>query len=539
MSNIKSTNNFSFQNTQDFFDFVKSENSNLYVFLAKSDQWEDDENPPVANISQKDLYKLWDEISVFKKIDNERDVILGIKKIDWELNKVYTAYDDQLDLKDAPFYIFTPENNLYICIDNNNNSISLDVPNHKNISQIVEESDGYKWKFITEITNSFLNKFVIPGFIPFNEENFLVKTSATPGTIDRIKIEVPGFGYESNANLPVFIEGNGDQHDIEDRAIIDIITSQSFISSFSFVDRGKNYQSDIPGTIFPVAIRQKTSENGVVQNAYGIATKDINGNISFFKILSRGNGYVNGPAEIIQSSSEAIAQTDEDGSIISINIKKPGSNFFKAKCVILTENSNQQITQPAILRPIISPLNGFGAEQFRDLFAHYILFSLNFFSPARFGIPLEEFRTVGIIDSPLSNVLDFDSDNDSDGNFSIYKDSIGDNKGKLKINTSNTLFSKGETIIGETSGAIGNSLALFRTDIIRYSKFDDFLDRDEIHFIPNERVLGKDSGAIAEILEVIEPDILKYSGQILTINNIEPIDFSNNQNIIVTFVINF
>lgn len=535
-NNIQSTNNYSFRNSKEFLDFAKSEDSNLYLFLAKSSLWEDDENPPFPDVSQNNQYKIWGEMSIIKKIDIEQDVIAGIKRINWESNTVYTAYDDQVNLKDKNFYIFTPQNNLYICIDNNNDSVSLNVPTHENPSKIEKEPDGYRWKFITKISTSLLNKFVIPGFLPI-QENTLVSASSTPGTIDRIKIETSGVGYEPNESLFVFIEGNGDQSENENNAIINVVSVQNFISSFTFINNGENYQSDIPGTPFPVAIRQITPENGVVQNAYGLATINNEGNIVSLKILERGNGYVDGPATIIQSSAQGLAQTNQNGSIVSATITKPGENFFKAKCVILTENSNQQITETAVLRPIISPQFGFGFDQLKELFSHYVLFSTNFFSPARFGIPLEEFRIVGLLDSPLP----FDPDIvDSDGNLLFYTNLIGDIKGKLKINTSNQNFALGETIIGKTSGAIGTNLAYFRDDILRYTLFDDFLSPEEmINFIPNELVEGKSSGVTAEIIEVTPPDILKYSGDIFSINNINPTDFSNDQNVIITFVLNF
>lgn len=541
MSNnkIKSTNDFSFRNSKEFLDFAKSEESNLYVFLAKSSPWEDDENPPFVDISQSNKYAIWDNLSIIKKIDIQKDVIAGIKRIDWEPNTVYTAYDDQIDLKEKNFYVFTSENNLYICIDNNNNSISLNPPTHENPSKIEKEPDGYRWKFISKISISLLNKFIISGFLPIRK-NDLVSATSTSGTIDRIQIEDQGIGYESNKSLLLFIEGNGNQSENEDNAIIDVTSSQDFITGFSIIDSGKNYESDIPGTPFPVAIRQITSDNGVVQNSYGIATSNLEGNITSLKILDKGNGYVNGPAKIIQSSAEGIAQTDENGSIISASITKPGENFFKAKCIILTENSEQQITQNSVLRPIISPQFGFGFEQLKDLFSHYVLFSTDFFSPARFGIPLEEFRITGIIDSPISLNLEFESNGDSDGNPIFYKNLIGDAKGKLKVDSNIENFSLGEKIIGKTSGAIGTNLAFFRNDILRYSIFDDFLSTDNpINFIIGEQIEGKTSGATANVLEVTPPDILKYSGNILSINNINPINFDNDQNVVVTFVINF
>lgn len=531
---IKSTNDFSFRNSKEFLDFAKSEDSNLYVFLSKSTSWEDDESPPFVDISQSNLYKIWDDMSIVKKINIEQDVIAGIKRINWEANTVYTAYDDQIDLKDKNFYIFTEENNLYICIDNNNNSVSLDPPKHKNASKIERENDGYRWKFIGEITKSLKNKFIIPGFLPIQANTF-VQDSATPGTIDRISIENSGSGYEFNDSLFLFIEGNGDQSQSENNAIIDVEAVQNIIANFSFISNGENYQSDIPGTLFPVAIRQITPDEGVIQNAYGLASINVEGNIQSLKILDRGNGYVDGPAEIIQSSAQGIAQTDGNGSIVSASITKPGENFFKAKCVILTENSNQQITEKAILRPIISTQFGFGSEQLRNLFSHYVLVSVNFLSPARLGIPLEEFRITGIIDS----LLPFDYEIDSDGNLPFYTNLIGDAKGKLKIKTENKNFTIGETIVGKTSGAIGTNLAFFRDDILRYTRIDEFFKNGTVDFIPNELIEGKSSGVVTEVLEVSPPEIAKYSGNILSINNINPTDFSNDQNVIITFVIKF
>lgn len=521
------TSDFSFRNAKEFIDFVRSEDSNLYLFLSKSSPWENDSFPPMEDISQSNKHKIWDEMTVLKKV-RPQDVVRGIKRIDWQAGTVYAQYDDTIDLKDRNFYIFTPEKNIYLCIDNNNDSPSLNLPNHKNIAEIKSEPDGYRWKYIATVSNSLLDKYVIPTFVPF-QENSLVKESSIPGTIDRIKVVDPGLGYEENEELPLFIQGNGNQFG---DATIDIQAPQGSIASFTIENGGSGNYEFSPGIPFPVAIRQVTSD-GVVQNAYGIASTNIQGEIFDLKIIKAGNGYVTSGEKgvLIQSSAEGIVTTSENGSITSASITKPGENFFKAEIVVMTEKN--PVTRKAELEPVISPAEGFGKKQFEDLFANFLLFSVRLDSISVLNtISLDEFRIIGLIDSPIS----FDPDSAD----LEYKEDVGDPKARLKIDSSNAAFQEGEEIVGEISGARGKNLSLFKNDILRYTVFDDFFPAYEtLDFQVGETVKGMTSGATSTVLETIDPDILKYSGDIYNINNVRPIRFNENQNILATFVLKY
>jgi len=290
---LNPTGNFSFRNTSEFIDFVKSGEANLYAFVARSQSWDDDANPPSILFSEKEQRNTWDDMMLLSRV-NDNDIASGVRKIPWESGTVYREYDDTIDLEEEDYFVFTtPEHNVYICIDNNNGAPSTSKPNHRS-ENVVEEPDGYKWKYMTTVSVSLLNKFLLNDYIPIERTDEIAE-SASPGTIEHLRVENGGSGYPTNRSvsnsneLPVFIQGNGTQ---VSSATASITVIQGSIGSINLTNTGGGYFFG-PGVEFPVAIRQITT-NGTVQNAYGIATTDLNGNIDSVSVVIPGSGYQQG-----------------------------------------------------------------------------------------------------------------------------------------------------------------------------------------------------------------------------------------------------
>jgi hypothetical protein len=75
--------------------------------------------------------------------------------------------------------------------------------------------------------------------------------------------------------------------------------------------------------------------------------------------------------------------------------------------------------------------------------------------------------------------------------------------------------------------------------VLRYNADDSLFDQTDIEFEVGELVVGVDSGAVATISEVIRPDVEKYSGQIYHINNFRPTLKTEEQEVLVTFVLKY
>lgn len=105
----------------------------------------------------------------------------------------------------ARFYVITPDNRVYKCIDNNNTSPSTVMPSSIG-SDVFSTEDGYSWKFLYRIPPNLANKFLTPDYIPVI--NSLSDNFYDVGSIGRINIESGGSNYELG-NTKIEISGDG------------------------------------------------------------------------------------------------------------------------------------------------------------------------------------------------------------------------------------------------------------------------------------------------------------------------------------------
>lgn len=523
---------FKIRNATEFLDYIQSSLSNLYLFTAKSSPWADDSNPDTILFSEAEKRAYWDDISFLKKIASG-DAIYGIRRIDWTSGNFYQKFDDIIDLREEDFYVLTSENNIYICVDNNNGGASTEKPVH-NTEEVVKLSDGYAWKFVSNVETSLLNKFIVDDFIPFVPNQEIID-GVQPGTIETLIIEDGGFGYQPNLTteneneLSVFIQGNGTQIAT---AVASIVGSQGAIVSATISNPGNGYTFG-PGIPFAVALRQVTT-SGINQTAYGIATTDLDGNLFSLQVVNRGQGYNSGFATIVQSSAEGFAETDFLGRVINVGMRigTPGENFRKATAIVVGINLDGDLAQ---IRPIISPEGGYGSDPLLQLAAHNILISVSFGEEE-----IDEFRKIGLLDNPLNFNLNFDSDGFLEsGQDEFLTIPFADAKYRAVLNESNETFIDGEDIRGATTGLFGKNLHKINNNIIRYNSDDSLFDADEFEFEVGEQIVGISSGAVATVSEIIAPDVDKYSGQLYHINNFKPSLKTEEQQVLITFVLKY
>lgn len=141
------------------------------------------------------------------------DVSFVIPRVDWESGKVFDQYDDfysssfpsqsgATSLETSKFYVLTGDFNLYICLDNNNNSISTILPSGSDTIPFVT-NDGYKWKYIMNIPLSLRVKFLTAFFIPITTA--VNSSFYNNGTISSVIVDNPGTGYTPNTTSAITI----------------------------------------------------------------------------------------------------------------------------------------------------------------------------------------------------------------------------------------------------------------------------------------------------------------------------------------------
>ena len=200
-------------------------NTNMYLFIGKTTAWSDDTAPPsptdaVANTH----YEHWRDMIAAKRITSA-DVSHVIPRKNWTNNTSYFAYThNEGNLFSQNFYVMTDEFNVYKCLANNDTTSGGAVGTTSTVkptgtgTSIIATADGYKWKFMYQISASDALKFVTPNYIPvdtvrrangflantndgspgqnqFDVENTAASASGGNGAIEVIQLTTRGSGY--------------------------------------------------------------------------------------------------------------------------------------------------------------------------------------------------------------------------------------------------------------------------------------------------------------------------------------------------------
>ena len=136
------------------------------------------------------------------KLINESDVSHVIKRTDWTSGTVYTEYDHRQDDQiDQTFFVMTDQYNVYKCISNYGGAASTVKPT-SHTSGIIETSDNYRWKFMYEVQQADVLKYVTTDWIPVKylaiddgTAQWDVQQAAVDGALEHIDVTAGGTGY--------------------------------------------------------------------------------------------------------------------------------------------------------------------------------------------------------------------------------------------------------------------------------------------------------------------------------------------------------
>ena len=136
------------------------------------------------------------------KLINVSDVSHVVKRVDWTSGTVYSEYDhNQDDQIDQTFFVMTDQYNVYKCISNYGGAASTVKPTGQSTS-ISETSDNYRWKFMYEVQQADVLKYVTTDWIPIkylalDDGNLQwdVQQAAVDGSLEHIDVTAGGTGY--------------------------------------------------------------------------------------------------------------------------------------------------------------------------------------------------------------------------------------------------------------------------------------------------------------------------------------------------------
>ena len=552
----------------------------LYIFYGKSTRW-DSPNAPTDSPTQPSN-SFSDDISIrqnmlaLKKV-LKQDTRVAFVQHTWSSGKVFDQYDVNKDhslAANREIYSFQDSNILanygavYKCLDNNNGSGSTERPYFNPQTAPVTLDDGYKWKYMFTIPAAELSKFQTnqapnDNFLPIVEDTTY---KGDAGTIDRIDITTGGTGYtpyntiplvDNNTPIGIYVKGDGLEIDTSRIKILSVTTNNA-IDTFSteqenLVQGGGYSRNATYGNWVPVRFEDfglSDSEISALidpnrKEAYGLAKINAQGTIDSPRdviVIDGGSGYTaNSEVKIVQSSTIAYG-TVTDGVISSIKITNAGKNHRSATVIPVHAHSSGTDFKGVAQ---ISPINGHGSDAKKELNANAIFINNRVTATpntAELAAGLQtldfsrtnDFRQVGLIQGPrgISTVEDspapFINDETANAKYSLTVNEIDTSVADNVV--ADTL------IVGNQSGATGRVVDVFTSGgnkVIRYNK------TGVSDFRVSENILATGLSGNHRISSVTNPEVDVFTGDILFINNSEPISRDEDQSETVNFIITF
>ena len=194
--------------------FISSFSSNkMYLMIGKASPWSGADLGQYTSSSPSDTTiptpidttvapYIHHNDMIAAKLISAADVSHVVKRSDWTSGTVYTEYnhlqDDQID---QTFFVMTDQYNVYKCISNYGGASSTVKPTGQTAS-IIETADNYRWKFMYEVQQADVLKYVTTDWIPIKylasndgTAQWTVQQAGIDGALEHIDVTAGGTGY--------------------------------------------------------------------------------------------------------------------------------------------------------------------------------------------------------------------------------------------------------------------------------------------------------------------------------------------------------
>lgn len=577
-----------------FKDAIANTANRYYVFAAGHRAFDDDDNPPTPDRSNKGLqYDIYDKM-MFGKAITEADVSLLVAKNIWTANTAYQRFDDELEaLWDEDFFVVAQESSswhVFKCL-NNDEGLSTSKPLLSETSAddpfYLKVADDYQWKYLYTITGADYTKFATDNYMPVSL-NANVANAAISGALEVVIVDAGGADYNS------YTEGFFSDFAIGGNTRIYALDPASS-SNTGFYNTSAVYIKSGTG-----AGQVRTIQSYIVSGTQRRIVLDE----AFDTPPDGTSEYEITPAVVIEGDGDgALARSvinTAANSIHRVEMIERGSGYTWAtgyvtgNTGVINVTSNSSIAaNSASIRPVISPQGGHGANNYAELYAKDIGVSVTFANTESGVLPtLNDFRTVGIIKNPLlaEVTVDVSAGNGTftDGmlvtqegtgatgevsDVTVSTVTLTNVKGVLDVGqriyqTANAAISANVDAIDGQSLIFDNSLTLTVTitDTGLFANgfaLDERVTQDDAEgyvYSANSTVVkltqvrgtfnvsdeavgrfitGDDTSAVGRITAKRQPDLVPYSGEVLYIQNMPPIQRANTQSETVKLILSF
>ena len=355
------TEKFRTHNAKQFIeDFSESGQSN-YIFIGRSHAWTDDTSPPAPANSQSEEIGAYEDMIALKKVSST-DISHGLVRYDWTSGTKYDEYRDNYSSSnttnvtgvsnffDGRGYVITDEFKVYKCLKtgmSGGSTVASTVkPTSVDTANPQVTGDGYMWKFMYSVVASDVIKFVTNDFIP-------VKSIGA-------KSAVAGSGTNGGFGSTATDDGSA-QWDVENAAV------DGAIYHYVVTAAGSGYSNGSSGS-FTLDVAVEGDGSGAVATLT-FASGSLS-SVAFKDTSSYGSGYKRASFPTLNSAISGISA---------------GSG--------------------ATIHPVISPINGHGADPIEELGGNYAIVNSRLeFGEGSGDFPTDnDFRRIGLIKNPVQS----------------------------------------------------------------------------------------------------------------------------------------
>ena len=534
-------------------------NTNMYLFIGKVTSWSDDQTPPTPTDAVANThYENWRDMIAAKKI-TASDVSHCIPRKNWTNNTSYFAYTHAAaTLTSQDFYVMTTDYNVYKCLSNSDTASGGSVATTSTVqptgtgTSIISTADGYKWKFMYQISAADALKFVTPNYIPVDTvrraNGFLANTFDNSPGQNQFDVETAAASTGNGAIEVIHMTSRGAQYLGETGTLSSGGTTTSCTIAGSGIGLNTLSAADCIVNSDIYFTSGDASGQGATITDYNQSTKVV----TFTPAItapSSGSTYSIGPKIVISGDGQAAnarATVNATGSINAVTVVAGGNNYSNATITVISNGSQANSYNPTVatLTPIIGPAGGHGSDAVKELGGFYVLTNARLeYSESNNFTTNNDFRKVGMLAQPKY----------ANGDFATA--SVVDQATTVVLTSWNgTQYKADELVTGATSGATGRVIDFTGNNTLRLSDIipagnSTTAGYNGIYgYFTNTEVIAANtggnggSGASATANgsgAVTGGDLTRFSGDILYVENRSPVTRAADQIEDVKLIIEF
>ena len=514
------TSNFRVLNANNFKEDVA--NNVVYVSIGKSDVW----SLTTSDTTDTTPFTPYDHLDA---LGEARANLMGLKKVassdlshvipryTWTSGNSYVAWDsDDASIFDKAFYVVTSEFKVYKCIKAGGGASSIQPT--QTLTDPQAESDGYTWKYLYTISVADAEKFLTNSYMPVKTVSLGTEGVVAATTSSSDTVVLTGANLDILPGMTVSGSNVSGTPTVSTRTgnTLTLSASQSLtandILTFAFASDAAA-EASLTEADFAQYLNQKASRDS--STAAGIER---------IEVTAGGTGYTSAPTVTItgDGSGATATATVSAGAVTAVTVTGKGTNYRVADITFSGGGGSD-----AGARAVLAPKEGHGVNPRDELGGFFMSLNVLLDGAAGSGdITVgNDFRQIMLLKNPrvynatplagviasadtlkATSYLDFDSAVDV------------------------TDYTVDELLVGQTSGAqayvveidsVNGYIHYHQNDKTGYTSFTD-----------GEDVQGQSStttGALESASAVGNPEVDRSSGDILFLENRDPINRTTTQ----------